>query len=158
MPGRDAYPADVFNVHASLLERAGKTKLDLCQNILAVNVHVRGAGSIPALPIIETINCDVTEYIATNLISITDGQIYTRSNLFRNGYRPAVDSAISVSRVGSNAQFKYMRRLVRTIKNELTNYRRWFESAHIADEEEETEDIQLLRLKGRSIECMYFQD
>ena len=145
MPGRDAYPADVFNVHASLLERAGKTKLDLCQNILGVNVHVRGAGS--ALPIIETINCDVTEYIATNLISITDGQIYTRSNLFRNGYRPAVDSAISVSRVGSNAQFKYMRRRVRTIKNELTNYRWWFESAHIADEEEETEDIQLLRLK-----------
>ena len=80
MPGRDAYPADVFNVHASLLERAGKTKLDLCQNILGVNVHVRGAGSITALPIIETINCDVTEYIATNLISITDGQIYTRSN------------------------------------------------------------------------------
>ena len=70
-----------------------------------MNVHVRGAGSITALPIIETINCDVTEYIATNLISITDGQIYTRSNLFRNGYRPAVDSAISVSRVGSNAQF-----------------------------------------------------
>ena len=71
---------------------------------------------------------------------------------------PAVDSAISVSRVGSDAQFKNVRRLVRTIKDELTNYRRWLESAHIADEEEETEDIQLLRLKGRSIECMYFQD
>ena len=81
MPGRDAYPADVFNVHASLLERAGKTKLDLCQNILGVNVHVRGAGSITALPIIETINCDVTEYIATNLISITDGQICTRETV-----------------------------------------------------------------------------
>jgi len=100
----------------------------------------------------------VTEYIATNLISITDGQIYTRSNLFRNGYRPAVDSAISVSRVGSNAQIKFMRRLVRSIKNELTNYRRWFDSSHIADEEEESEDIQLIRLKGRSIESMYFQD
>mgnify|MGYP003955395053 CR=1 FL=1 len=104
MPGRDAYPADVFNVHASLLERAGKTKLDLCQK--SANILVIGHGSITALPIIETINCDVTEYIATNLISITDGQIYTRSNLFRNGYRPAVDSAISVSRVGSNCQFK----------------------------------------------------
>ena len=106
MPGRDAYPADVFNVHASLLERAGKTKLDLAQIILPLNIRVIGHGSITALPIIETINCDVTEYIATNLISITDGQIYTRSSLFRNGYRPAVDSAISVSRVGSNAQFK----------------------------------------------------
>ena len=71
-----------------------------------MNVHVWGAASITALPIIETINYDVTEYIATNLISITEGQNYTRSNLFRNGYRLAVDSAISVSRVGSNAQFK----------------------------------------------------
>lgn len=154
MPGRDAYPADVFNVHASLLERAGKTKLDHVSTS-PTYIRVIGLGSITALPIIETINCDVTEYIATNLISITDGQIYTRSNLFRNGYRPAVDSAISVSRVGSNAQFKYLRRLVRSIKNELTNYRRWIESAHIADESEETEDVQLLRLKGRSIECMY---
>ena len=97
MPGRDAYPADVFNVHASLLERAGKTKLDLCQNILGVNVHVRGAGSITALPIIETINCDVTEYIATNLISITDGQIYTRSNLFRNRLSQLAGSDLTLS-------------------------------------------------------------
>jgi F-type H+-transporting ATPase subunit alpha len=153
VPGRDAYPADVFNVHASLLERAGKTKLDLKSNL--TRTRIIGHGSITALPIIETINCDVTEFIATNLISITDGQIYTRSNLFRNGYRPAVDSAISVSRVGSNAQPKYVRQLVRSIKNELTNYRRWFESAHIADQDEQTEDVQLLRLKGRSIECMY---
>merc|ERR1711907_722741 len=71
----------------------------------------------------KTINCDVTEYIATNVISITDGQIYTNANLFKNGYRPAVDSAVSVSRVGSNAQFKYLKKLVGTIKNDLTNYR-----------------------------------
>ena len=80
-------------------------------------------GSITGIPIIETINCDVTEYIATNVISITDGQIYTNANLFKNGYRPAVDSAVSVSRVGSNAQFKYLKKLVGTIKNDLTNYR-----------------------------------
>ena len=82
----------MFNVHAALLERAGKAK------------WICGNGSITAFPIIETINCDVTEYIATNLISITDGQIYTNSILFKNGYRPAVDSALSVSRVGSSAQ------------------------------------------------------
>jgi F0F1-type ATP synthase alpha subunit len=82
----------VFNVHAALLERAGKAK------------WICGNGSITAFPIIETINCDVTEYIATNLISITDGQIYTNSILFKNGYRPAVDSGLSVSRVGSSAQ------------------------------------------------------
>jgi F-type H+-transporting ATPase subunit alpha len=124
VPGRDAFPADVLNVNASLLERAGKTKLDLSAHRVwnfdfasspghqisirdRTNHQVRviGHGSISALPIIETINCDVTEFIATNLISITDGQIYTRSDLFRAGYRPAVDSAISVSRVGSMAQF-----------------------------------------------------
>ena len=78
-------------------------------------------GSITGIPIIETINCDVTEYIATNVISITDGQIYTNAHLFKNGYRPAVDSALSVSRVGSNAQFKYLKKWVGTIKNDLTN-------------------------------------
>ena len=95
VPGRDAYPADVFNVHAALLERAGKTK------------WICGNGSITAFPIIETIHCDVTEYIATNLISITDGQLYTNGILFKNGYRPAVDSGLSVSRVGSSAQFTF---------------------------------------------------
>ena len=95
VPGRDAYPADIFNVHAALLERAGKIK------------WICGNGSITAFPIIETIHCDVTEYIATNLISITDGQLYTNSILFKNGYRPAVDSGLSVSRVGSSAQFTF---------------------------------------------------
>ena len=69
-----------------------------------------------------------------------------------------MDSALSVSRVGSNAQFKYLKRLVGTIKNDLTNYRQYLESSQIADEEEETEDIRLLKLKGRAIECMYYQD
>jgi F-type H+-transporting ATPase subunit alpha len=141
VPGRDAYPADVFNLHAGLLERAGATKT-ICGN-----------GSITAFPIVETINCDVTEYIATNLISITDGQIYTNANLFKNGLRPAVDSALSVSRVGSSAQFTYYKRLVGTIKNDLTNYRQYLESSFVEDEE-----TSYLRLKGIAIQCIYYQD
>ena len=146
----------MFNVHASLLERSGKTRWFIISE--TANINAKGNGSITGIPIIETINCDVTEYIATNVISITDGQIYTNAHLFKNGYRPAVDSALSVSRVGSNAQFKYLKKWVGTIKNDLTNYRQYLESSQIADEEEETEDIRLLKLKGRAIECMYYQD
>ena len=109
-----------------------------------------------AFPIIETINCDVTEQIATNVISITDGQIYTNANLFQNGYRPAVDSTLSVSRVGSSAQFKYFKRVVGSIKNDLTNYRQYVETSQIGDVE--SEDIRLLKLKGLGIECIYYQD
>jgi F-type H+-transporting ATPase subunit alpha len=111
IPSRDAYPSDIFNVHSSLLERAGKLRLDY------------GGGSISAFPIIETINSDITEFIATNVISITDGQLYTSKNLFLNGIRPAIDSALSVSRIGSNAQMKFMKLLSGGIKNELTNLR-----------------------------------
>ena len=78
-------------------------------------------------------NCDVTEQIATNVISITDGQIYTNGNLFKNGYRPAVDSGLSVSRVGSSAQFTFQKKLVGTIKNDLTNYRQYVESSQLGD-------------------------
>ena len=109
-----------------------------------------------AFPIIETIHCDVTEQIATNVISITDGQIYTNGNLFKKGYRPAVDSALSVSRVGSSGQFKYFKRLVGTIKNDLTNYRQYVDSSQISDVE--SDDILLLKLKGIAIECIYQQD
>ena len=90
---------------------------------MTTSTVLKGNGSITAFPIVETINCDVTEYIATNVISITDGQIYTNANLFKNGRRPAVDSTLSVSRLGSSAQFKYFKHLVRSIKNDLTNYR-----------------------------------
>ena len=109
-----------------------------------------------AFPIIETINCDVTEQIATNVISITDGQLYTNANLFKNGYRPAVDSTLSVSRVGSSAQFKQFKHLVGSIKNDLTNYRQYVETSQIGDVE--SEDIRLLKLKGLGIECIYYQD
>ena len=109
-----------------------------------------------AFPIIETINCDVTEQIATNVISITDGQLYTNANLFKNGYRPAVDSTLSVSRVGSSAQFKQFKRLVGSIKNDLTNYRQYVETSQIGDVE--SEDSRLVKLKGRAIECIQYQD
>lgn len=111
IPSRDAYPADIFNIHSSLLERCSKLKSSYF------------GGSITALPIIETINSDITEYIATNLISITDGQFYTNKDLFLNSIRPAIDSSLSVSRIGSNAQCKLIKIVSSGIKNELTNYR-----------------------------------
>lgn len=141
VPGRDAQPADIFNVHAALLERSAKLKF-ICGN-----------GSITAYPIIETILCDVTEYIATNLISITDGQLYTNGIIFKNGYRPAIDSSLSVSRVGSSAQFNLLKLLVGTIKNDLTNYRQYVESSQLAMDE-----ISESYNKGRSIEYIYYQD
>ena len=111
IPSRDAYPADIFNIHSSLLERCGK-----------LNQSYFG-GSISSLPIIETINADITEYIATNVISITDGQFYTNPNLSMNSNRPAIDSGLSVSRIGSNAQCKLMKIISSGIKNELTRLR-----------------------------------
>ncbi len=111
IPSRDAYPADIFNIHSSLLERCSKLK------------SIYYSGSITAFPIIETINSDITEYIATNVISITDGQFYTNKELFINSIRPAIDSSLSVSRIGSNAQCKLMKIASSGIKNELTNYR-----------------------------------
>ena len=111
IPSRDAYPADIFNIHSSLLERCGKLKIAYF------------GGSITASPIIETINSDITEYIATNVISITDGQFYTSKRLFLDSCRPSIDSSLSVSRIGSNAQCKLIKLCSMGIKNELTNYR-----------------------------------
>ena len=111
IPSRDAYPSDIFNVHSALLERVGKLRLDFL------------GGSITAFPVIETINSDITEFIATNVISITDGQVYTNRTLFLNGIRPAIDSALSVSRIGSAAQMKFTSLLSSGLKNEVTNLR-----------------------------------
>jgi len=110
VPSRDAFPADIFNIHSSILERCGR-----------LNWYFRG--SLSCFPIIETVNSDITEFIATNVISITDGQIYTNKQLFNFGIRPAIDSALSVSRIGSSSQCKFMSRLSSGIKNELTNLR-----------------------------------
>jgi F-type H+-transporting ATPase subunit alpha len=111
IPSRDAFPADIFNIHSSLLERCGKL------------MYSYFGGSITAFPVIETINSDITEYIATNVISITDGQFYTNKRLFLDSCRPAIDSGLSVSRIGSSAQSKFMKVLSVGIKNLLTNYR-----------------------------------
>lgn len=110
-PGREAYPGDVFYLHSRLLERAAKLSDEL------------GGGSITALPIIETQAGDVSAYIPTNVISITDGQIFLESELFFSGQRPAVNSGISVSRVGGNAQIKAMKQAASKVKLELSQYR-----------------------------------
>jgi F-type H+-transporting ATPase subunit alpha len=110
-PGREAYPGDVFYLHSRLLERAAKLN------------QARGGGSLTALPIIETKAGDVSAYIPTNVISITDGQIYLLENLFRSGVRPAVDVGISVSRVGGAAQIRAMRSVAGTLKVDLAQFR-----------------------------------
>jgi F-type H+/Na+-transporting ATPase subunit alpha len=110
-PGREAYPGDVFYLHSRLLERAAKMNDD------------RGAGSLTALPVIETQANDVSAYIPTNVISITDGQIFLETDLFYQGIRPAVNVGLSVSRVGSSAQTKAMKKVAGRIKGELAQYR-----------------------------------
>ena len=110
-PGREAYPGDVFYLHSRLLERAAKLNKD------------NGSGSLTALPIIETQANDVSAYIPTNVISITDGQIFLETNLFYQGIRPAVNVGLSVSRVGSSAQIKAMKQVAGKIKGELAQYR-----------------------------------
>jgi F-type H+-transporting ATPase subunit alpha len=110
-PGREAYPGDVFYLHSRLLERAAKMNEE------------NGAGSLTALPVIETQANDVSAYIPTNVISITDGQIFLETNLFYQGIRPAVNVGLSVSRVGSSAQIKAMKQVAGSIKGELAQYR-----------------------------------
>ena len=110
-PGREAFPGDVFYLHSRLLERASKLSTDL------------GGGSLTALPIIETQEGDVSAYIPTNVISITDGQIYLETNLFNSGIRPAIDVGLSVSRVGGNAQIKAMKSVAGTLRLDLAQYR-----------------------------------
>jgi F-type H+-transporting ATPase subunit alpha len=110
-PGREAYPGDVFYLHSRLLERAVKMS------------DANGAGSLTALPIIETQAGDVSAYIPTNVISITDGQIFLQSDLFYQGVRPAINVGISVSRVGGNAQIKAMKQVAGSLRLDLAQYR-----------------------------------
>ena len=128
-PGREAYPGDVFYLHSRLLERAAKINSndDIAQamNDLPESIRhlVKGGGSLTALPIIETQAGDVSAYIPTNVISITDGQIFLESNLFNAGVRPAINVGISVSRVGGNAQIKSMKKVAGTLKLDQAQYR-----------------------------------
>jgi F-type H+-transporting ATPase subunit alpha len=110
-PGREAFPGDVFYLHSRLLERAAKMS------------NERGGGSLTALPIIETQAGDVSAYIPTNVISITDGQIYLETDLFYSGVRPAVNVGLSVSRVGGNAQIKAMKQVAGTLRLDLAQFR-----------------------------------
>ena len=109
--GREAYPGDVFYLHSRLLERAAKLSPEL------------GSGSMTALPIVETLAGDISAYIPTNVISITDGQIFLDSDLFNSGFRPAVDVGLSVSRVGGTAQFKAIRKIAGRLRLDLAQYR-----------------------------------
>jgi F-type H+-transporting ATPase subunit alpha len=128
-PGREAYPGDVFYLHSRLLERAAKI---IKSDSIAANMNdlpeslkgkVRGGGSLTALPIIETQAGDVSAYIPTNVISITDGQIFLETNLFNSGVRPAINVGISVSRVGGKAQIKSMKKIAGTLKLDQAQFR-----------------------------------
>ncbi len=132
-PGREAYPGDIFYLHSRLLERAAKLRDDL------------GGGSLTALPIIETQAGDVTAYIPTNVISITDGQIYLESDLFYAGVRPAINVGISVSRVGGNAQTKAMKKVAGKLKLDLAQYRELAAFAQFGSELDEASRAQLNR-------------
>ena len=128
-PGREAYPGDVFYLHSRLLERAAKVIADdnVAKNMNdvpdSIKHLIKGGGSLTALPIIETQAGDVSAYIPTNVISITDGQIFLESNLFNAGIRPAINVGISVSRVGGNAQIKSMKKVAGTLKLDQAQYR-----------------------------------
>ena len=121
-PGREAYPGDVFYLHSRLLERAAKLS------------PTYGGGSLTALPVIETQAGDVSAYVPTNVISITDGQIFLESKLFNEGIRPAINVGLSVSRVGSAAQVKAMKEIAGTLKLELAQYREVESFASFASE------------------------
>ncbi len=127
--GREAYPGDVFYLHSRLLERAARinNQQEVAEKMNdlpeCMNGHVRGGGSLTALPIIETQAGDVSAYIPTNVISITDGQIYLETDLFNQGFRPAINVGISVSRVGGSAQIKSMKKVAGTLKIDMAQYR-----------------------------------
>jgi F-type H+-transporting ATPase subunit alpha len=132
-PGREAYPGDVFYLHSRLLERAAKLKTDL------------GGGSLTALPIIETQAGDLSAYIPTNVISITDGQIFLESDLFHQGVRPAINVGNSVSRVGGSAQIKAMRQVAGTLRLDLAQYRELAAFAQFGSDLDKSTQAQLTR-------------
>merc|ERR1711906_79562 len=153
-PGREAYPGDVFYLHSRLLERAAK-----------MNEETMGGGSLTALPVIETQAGDVSAYIPTNVISITDGQIFLETELFYRGIRPAVNVGLSVSRVGSAAQIKAMKQVAGTMKLDLAQYREVAAFAQFGSDLDASTQQQLNRgarltelLKQNQYVPMPFQD
>ena len=140
-PGREAYPGDVFYLHSRLLERAAKLNEDY------------GGGSLTALPIIETQAGDVSAYIPTNVISITDGQIFLDTDLFNSGMRPAVDVGLSVSRVGGAAQIKAMKQVAGTLRLDLAQYRELAAFAQFGSDLDKATQARLNR-GARSMEIL----
>jgi len=132
-PGREAYPGDVFYLHSRLLERACRLNKE------------NGGGSLTALPIIETQANDISAYIPTNVISITDGQIYLDANIFRSGFKPAIDVGLSVSRVGGSAQKKAMRKVAGTLRIDLAQYQELASFAQFGSELDKESQFQLAR-------------
>jgi F-type H+-transporting ATPase subunit alpha len=132
-PGREAYPGDVFYLHSRLLERAAKLNQE------------SGGGSLTSLPIIETQAGDVSAYIPTNVISITDGQIYLEADLFNSGIRPAINVGLSVSRVGGNAQIKAMKQVAGTLRLDLAQYRELAAFAQFGSDLDKATQAQLAR-------------
>lgn len=157
-PGREAYPGDVFYLHSRLLERAAKINSndDIAQNMndlpesLVKAGMVKGGGSLTALPIIETQAGDVSAYIPTNVISITDGQIFLESSLFNAGVRPAINVGISVSRVGGNAQIKAMKKWQVHSNWTRLNFVRWKPFQNLVPTW-----MQLLKLHWRKASVMW---
>ncbi len=158
-PGREAYPGDVFYLHSRLLERAAKINRN--QSVAeqmndvpeGLRPLIKGGGSLTALPIIETQAGDVSAYIPTNVISITDGQIFLQTNLFNSGVRPAIDVGISVSRVGGSAQVKAMKKLSGTLKLDLAQYRELEAFAKFGSDLDASTQRQLSRGE-RSVELL----
>ena len=141
-PGREAYPGDVFYLHSRLLERAAKLS------------DAMGGGSMTALPIIETQAGDVSAYIPTNVISITDGQIFLSADLFNSGLRPAINVGISVSRVGGAAQTKAIKKIAGTLKLELAQFDELAAFSQFASDLDEATQQQLER--GKRLSCLLY--
>ena len=147
-PGREAYPGDVFYLHSRLLERAARVNEDYVEKF--TNGEVKGkTGSLTALPVIETQAGDVTAFVPTNVISITDGQIFLETDLFNAGIRPAINAGISVSRVGGAAQTKAVKKLSGGIRTDLAQYRELAAFAQFASDLDEATRKQLER--GRRV-------
>jgi F-type H+/Na+-transporting ATPase subunit alpha len=141
-PGREAYPGDVFYLHSRLLERASRVNAEYVEQF--TNGEVKGkTGSLTALPIIETQAGDVSAFVPTNVISITDGQIFLESNLFNSGIRPAINAGLSVSRVGGAAQTKIIKKLGGGIRIALAQYRELAAFAQFASDLDEATRAQL---------------
>jgi proton translocating ATP synthase F1 alpha subunit len=143
-PGREAYPGDVFYLHSRLLERAAKLSNEL------------GAGSLTALPVVETQGNDVSAYIPTNVISITDGQIYLETELFYRGMRPAINVGLSVSRVGAAAQAKPLKKLSSTLRIELAQYNQALTFAQFGGEIDEA--TQFILTRGQVLTELFQQE